>query len=40
MVTGAPAARALALGIQAFTKGTAAPNAPTAAVADVAAIKK
>jgi len=40
MVTGAPAARALALGTQDFTNGTAAPNAPTAAVAEVAAIRK
>lgn len=37
--TGAPNARALALGFQDWTNGTAAPTAPTAATPDVASSK-
>jgi hypothetical protein len=38
--TGAPAVRALALGFQEATNGTAAPTAPTAPTADVAPIRR
>ena len=40
MLTGAPAALALALGSQEYTKGTAAPTAATAPMATFAPIRK